>query len=392
MFQVGILLLVICSALTAYFATGIVRSVAVSARIVDRPTERKRHEFATPRLGGLAIIFGFSFPLLLFAGHPYAAELVVKHLDYLFAVIASGALIVALGVYDDLLGSNAPKKFAVQTAAALILVGSGFHFRFISIGGRTIEFGDFGIVISVIWIVGVINAVNFIDGIDSLATVVAVTTAVSFIIIAVMRGDAFSLTIMSALAGALVGFYPWNRPPAKIFMGDTGSMFIGLILAACSIARPTKSSTALLVAGPMLALALPVIDTLIVMKLRFAGPDPSVPSRIRRMFRADRRHIHHILVAKYGSVNRAILAIWGITLLFAAAAVLTVIEGLRWWGYGLAAVAAVLVFFLRHGPASVMTETNTPTTTLLEETNPSWPSGNTAAINNAIQARRRRKV
>ena len=346
--SVSLVLLFIASVLTAFAATGIVRRASERAGLVDQPDERKLHTVATPRLGGLAIIFGFGFPLLLLAGTEPSAALVRNNLSYLFAVLASGSLIVGLGVYDDLVGANAPKKFVVQTGAAVILVMFGFHFDFVSLAGRVFDLGVLGSVASVVWIVGVINAMNFIDGIDSLATVVGITIAVSFGAIAVIRSDVFSLVIMTSLAGSLIGFFPWNRPPAKIFMGDTGSMFIGLILAACSIARPSKSPAALLVAGPFLALALPVLDTLLVMHARLGGRDATLRERLSRLFTADRNHIHHILVARYGSTVRTIVRIWAVTLLFAAAAVLTVIHQWKWYGYGLGAFAVLSMLLLRY--------------------------------------------
>jgi UDP-GlcNAc:undecaprenyl-phosphate GlcNAc-1-phosphate transferase len=344
-----LVLLFLCSALTSYVATAIVRQGAQHIGLVDVPGDRKIHPIATPRLGGIAIIFGFGFPLLLLAANPRAADLVSKNLTYLFAVLASGSLIVGLGVYDDLIGTNAPKKFAVQFLAALILVSFGFQFEFVSLAGAVIHLGLLGAVLSMFWIVGVMNAVNFIDGMDSLATVVSITVAIAFCIIAVLRYDAFSLVVMIALSGSLLGFYPWNRPPAKIFMGDTGSLFIGLLLAAGSIARPSKSPTALIIGGPILALALPVIDTLIVMQQRFTGK-ATLAKRLSRVFTADRRHIHHILVERYGSDGKAIAAIWGITLLFATAAVLTVVGETKWFGYGSGAVALLVLLVVRYLP------------------------------------------
>jgi UDP-GlcNAc:undecaprenyl-phosphate GlcNAc-1-phosphate transferase len=346
-YAVPLLLLFIASALTSVITTGAVKRIAEEVGAIDRPNERKFHAAETPRMGGLAIIFGFGFPLMLLAANGHAAELVSKNLTYLFAVLASGSLIVGLGVYDDLLGSDAPKKFIVQTAAAIILVSFGFRFSSFSFAGFTIRLGILGSVVSVIWIVGVINAVNFIDGIDSLATLVSITIAGAFGVIAIIRHDVFSLVIMTSLTGSLIGFYRWNRPPAKIFMGDTGSLFIGLLLAACSIARPIKSPTALIVGGPMLALALPVLDTLIVMKQRF-GAESAIGARVTRMFNADRRHFHHILVEKYGSITKAILSIWFITLLFAVAAVLTVIEELRNVGYYVGVAGFMAMLFLRY--------------------------------------------
>ncbi|HXA17351.1 MAG TPA: MraY family glycosyltransferase [Thermoanaerobaculia bacterium] len=342
-----LLVLFFASAITSFITTAAVKRIAEEAGAIDHPNERKMHLEATPRMGGLAIIFGFGFPLMLLAANAHAAELVSKNLSYLFAVLASGSLIVGLGVYDDLLGSDAPKKFLVQTAAAIILVSFGYHFSSVSIGVYNIRLGIFGWVVSVIWIVGVINAVNFIDGIDSLATLVAITIAVAFGVIAWIRIDVFSIVIMTALAGSLIGFYRWNRPPAKIFMGDSGSLFIGLLLAACSIARPIKSPTALIVGGPMLALALPVLDTLIVMKQRF-GAESGLGARVMRMFNADRRHFHHVLVEKYGSINKAILSIWIITILFAISAVLTVIDETRLAGYAVGFAGFAGMVFLRY--------------------------------------------
>jgi UDP-GlcNAc:undecaprenyl-phosphate/decaprenyl-phosphate GlcNAc-1-phosphate transferase len=345
-----LVLLFVCSALTSFVATAIVRRGAQKVGLVDHPGDRKTHEIATPRLGGLAIIFGFGFPLLLLAANQRAADLVTKNLTYLFAVLASGSLTIGLGVYDDLIGTNAPKKFAAQFAAAIILVSFGFHFDFITLAGQRFDLGILGAVASVLWIVGVMNAMNFIDGMDSLATVVSLTIAAAFSIIAVLRADIFSLVVMTALTGSLVGFYPWNRPPAKIFMGDTGALFIGLILAACSIARPSKSPTALIIGGPMLALALPVIDTLIVMKQRFGknGAESPFLARLTRVFNADRRHIHHILVAKYGSPGKAIFGIWIVTLLFAAAAVLTVVQATKPIGYTAGSLGLLVLLVLRY--------------------------------------------
>ena len=342
-------LLFIASAATSFATTGIVKRSTEQVGFVDIPDERKHHRDATPRLGGLAIIFGFGFPLLLMAVNAEAAALVTENISYLFGVLASGSLIVGLGVYDDVIGANAPKKLAVQIAAALVLVAFGFQFEIISIAGQVFHLGIFGAVASMIWIVGVINAVNFIDGMDSLATVVAITTAAAFIVIALLRQDVFSLVIMTALCGSLLGFYPWNKPPAKIFMGDTGSMFIGLLLAAGSIAAPSKSPTAILFAGPTVALALPVLDTLLVMKQRFGGrKSGSLLERVGRISTADRNHIHHILIAKYGSARRAILTIWLVTVLFATAAVLTVVQETKLVGYSSGALALLALLAIRY--------------------------------------------
>jgi UDP-GlcNAc:undecaprenyl-phosphate GlcNAc-1-phosphate transferase len=344
---VAIPILLLASGATSFLATRIVKVAAEKIGLVDRPDERKHHEREIPRVGGLAIIFGFGFPLLLLAANSHAAGLVSKNLPFLFAMLASGSLIVGLGVYDDLVGANAPKKFVIQTAAAVILVSFGYQFKFVSLAGKVVHLGFFGYVISVIWIVGVINAVNFIDGMDSLATVVSITIAVAFAIIAIVRYDAFSLVVMTALAGSLAGFYWWNKPPARIFMGDSGSMFIGLLLAAGSIAKPSKSPTAIIITGPIIALALPVLDTLMVMKERFGGRATPISTRLSRLFNADRRHIHHILLVRFGSETKAIVSIWLVTLLFAIAAVMTAIDDMKTIGYSAGIVALIAMVVLR---------------------------------------------
>jgi UDP-GlcNAc:undecaprenyl-phosphate GlcNAc-1-phosphate transferase len=342
-----LLFLLAAAAAVAWVSTAWVKRLAEWVGCLDHPNERKIHIVSTPRLGGIAIILGFAVPLLLLSLHPHAAELVTKNFNYLFAVLISGSLMIVLGVYDDLFGSNAPKKFVVQGLAAAVLILFGFSFSEISLAGMNIDLGAFGPILTLLWIIGVINAVNFIDGLDALATVVALAIAAAFVAIALIRGDVFSMVIMSALAGSLIGFFPWNRPPAKIFMGDSGSLFIGLLLAVGSIAESSKSPTALIVGGPMLALALPVVDTLLVMRRRFGTGDDSLSTRIVRIFNADRSHIHHILVDKYGSDRKAVMYIFGITLAFGVAGVATVVQPIKWWGYTLGALSVALLLLAR---------------------------------------------
>ncbi|HEY5611725.1 MAG TPA: MraY family glycosyltransferase [Thermoanaerobaculia bacterium] len=338
----------VSAAVVAYGATFFVKRLAERIGCIDVPNDRSVHSVATPRLGGLSIIAGFAMPLMLLPLYSSAAEQVTKNLPYLFAVLAGGSCMIALGIYDDIFGSNAAKKFPVQVLAALLLIAFGFHFTIMTLPfiGR-IELGGFGYVVSLLWIVGVINAVNFIDGMDGLATQVTLLIAAALGVIAAMQGDMLSLVILVPLAGSLIGFFPWNRPPARIFMGDTGSLFIGLLLAACSIARSSKSPTAVVLGGPILALALPVLDALLVMKGRLEEDQPSLALRFVRMINADRNHIHHILIEKYGSQRKATAWILTVTGLFGIAAIATVHPASRLFGYGLGAFTALLVILLR---------------------------------------------
>jgi len=341
--------LFIVAAVTTWAATGGVKRLAERIGCVDYPGVRKIHRLPTPRLGGIAIVIGFALPLMLLTLHPQATALVQKNVTYLMAVLFSGSVIICLGIYDDILGSNATKKFAVQGFAAALLVGFGFRFEEISIAGVIqIPLGGVGGLATIIWIVGVINAVNFIDGMDSLLALVALSIASSFGVMAAIRGDMLTLVIMVALAGSLAGFLPWNRAPARIFMGDTGSLFIGLIFAACSIARESKTPTALAIAGPLLALALPIIDTLFVMQGRFLR-GRSMAERFRAIVNADRTHIHHVLLSRYGSQRRALMIVFAISMLFGVAAVISVLPNLRWVGITLGGVTVLAMILVRLG-------------------------------------------
>lgn len=343
----GLNLLFLACVVVSFLTTNRVRALANRLGAVDLPDARKIHERETPRLGGLAIVLGFALPLTALVFIPHSAELVAKNVRYLLGVLASGSVILLLGVYDDLFGANAPKKFAFQIIAATILLWFGFGFQQISLAGMNFDLGWFGSLLTIVWVVGIINAVNFIDGMDSLASFVTLTIALTFVVISAVRGDVFTLVLMVALAGALVGFLPWNLPPARIFMGDTGSMFIGLLLATVAIMRNTKSPATIAVAGPILALALPILDTLFVMRGRFFKPGLRLAERIFAMFNADRQHFHHLLYERYGSHTRAVGSIWALTLLFSVAAILTVSNATRWWGYGLAIVALALTVTTR---------------------------------------------
>ena len=268
-----LVLLFVCSALTSYVATAIVRTGATHIGLVDVPDDRKLHGVATPRLGGLAIIFGFGFPLLLLAANPRAAELVTKNLSYLFAVLASGSL------------DRRPRRLrrpdrreraeevrrAVRGGADPGRLRLPLHRDLARRRGLRPRPPRQRASRS-LWIVGVMNAMNFIDGMDSLATVVSLTIAAAF---TRHRHPARRRLLARDHDRA-------DRQPDRLLSRGTSrrrrsswatpaALFIGLLLAAGSIARPSKSPTALIIVGPMLALALPVIDTLIVMKQRFGG-------------------------------------------------------------------------------------------------------------------------
>ncbi|MFN0063054.1 MAG: MraY family glycosyltransferase [Myxococcaceae bacterium] len=277
---------------------------------------RKLHAAPVSRLGGLALIGGFFAPLVALlwvdssVGQSFSSE------PRIVAALFGGTLVIAaLGLYDDLRGAGASKKFIVQVAVALGLWALGFRIHAVaSPFGGDIALGYFALPLTVFWIVGVINAMNLIDGLDGLAGGVAFIVAAANFVLAFTRGEALMSLMMAALAGALLGFLLFNFNPASIFMGDTGSMFLGFVLAAVSVRTSQKSGTAVALLVPIIALGLPIMDTLLAMARRTVLG--------RSMFSADKEHIHHRLMSRLMlSQRRAVLVLYGLCCVFAATAV-----------------------------------------------------------------------
>ncbi|HUO85499.1 MAG TPA: MraY family glycosyltransferase, partial [Thermoanaerobaculia bacterium] len=332
------------------------RVTIVGARrvgVLDHPGPRTFHTVATPRLGGIGIIAGVSLPMLALLFFPPFREVFAVNREPLIGLLIAGVLIIGLGIYDDLFGANAWEKFLFQTMAAAVLVQFGFVFDKLSLLGFTFDLNGLAWLATIVWIVGIINAVNFIDGMDGLAATISLTLAAIFAIISLLEGNFLTLILMVALAGSLAGFLPFNRRPARIFMGDTGSMFLGLLLASMTVAGNTKTPASIALAGPMLALALPVLDTMFVIRGRFFAPGLKLGERVFRMFNADRNHFHHRLYAHFGSEAKVVGTLWLLTVLFGVAAIMTVISSTVVIGKVLAAGTVVLVLVLRMVSAKV---------------------------------------
>jgi UDP-GlcNAc:undecaprenyl-phosphate GlcNAc-1-phosphate transferase len=276
---------------------------------------RKVHVRPVPRVGGIAIVLAFFTPLtaLLLVDSGVGRQFVANR-DLVLALFLGGSAIALLGIYDDFRGCGARLKFTVQFAVALALWGVGLRIESItSPFGAAIPLGVLSLPFTLLWIVGVVNAVNLIDGLDGLAGGVAIVAGVTNLVLALTRGDVLMALCMAALVGAVLGFLLWNFNPASIFMGDTGSMFLGFVLATVSIKTSTKSGTAVAMVVPVIALGLPIMDTLLAMLRRaLLG---------RRMFDADRDHIHHRLMTRMNLSHRdAVLVLYGLSILFGATA------------------------------------------------------------------------
>ena len=296
--------------------TVIVRNRAVHLGLFDQArSTRKVHAHPVPRLGGVAIVFGFFAPLTaLLVVDSGVGRIFVANTDLLFALFLGGAAIALLGMYDDLHGCGAIVKFSVQSAVAAALWSNGLRIETITWPfGGSLELGYLSLPFTLLWIVGVVNAVNLIDGLDGLAAGVAFVAATTNLILAFTRGDVLLALCMAALAGAILGFLIFNFNPASIFMGDTGSMFLGYVLATVSIKTSAKSGTVVAMLVPIVALGLPIMDTLLAMFRRAALG--------RSMFDADRDHIHHRLMSRLHLSHRdAVLVLYGLSMLFGATA------------------------------------------------------------------------
>ena len=270
----------------------------------DRPPER-----LIARLGGIAIYVSTLIGMIaVLALHGIAID--AKQKADLTGVFLAGTIIFALGLYDDIRGTRPRTKVLVQTIAALVVYAFGTRIQVITIGDVPgVQTGMFSLPLTVLWIVVVTNAFNLIDGLDGLATGIGLVVLSAVTLAAAVLGNMIVVLVALLLVGALLGFLRYNISPARIFLGDSGSLFIGFMLAVLSIHGSLKSTTAVLVAVPLFALAVPLLDTSVAILRRFLRGVP--------LFGADARHIHHRLLAVGLTPGRAATVLWCVTAVFA---------------------------------------------------------------------------
>jgi UDP-GlcNAc:undecaprenyl-phosphate GlcNAc-1-phosphate transferase len=285
------------SALVANLAVPLARELALLLRAVDTPGGRRQHAGEVARLGGLAIAAG------VLAGVGTVALTLHVHVgaatapSQAVALAAGAALVLLVGLAEDLSGVSVAKRLLVELTAAWLVVSAGWSFTRLGLPGLgDLHLGVVGPLVSVLWIVGVTNAVNLLDGLDGLAAGVVAIIAASMAVYSLFQVSSMAAPLLAAVTGACLGFLRHNREPARIFMGDAGSLTLGFLLGAASVLSSIKASAAVAILVPVLALGVPVIDTLQVMVARFFGSTQAGSrERIARMFRADRTHLHHLL-------------------------------------------------------------------------------------------------
>ena len=292
---------------------------------------RRAHKKTIPKFGGPAVILGFlvsTIYLLLVMSMENSINLFgyQEYWKKLLGFFAGILIISAICVIDDIKTIKPITKLTSQLLGAICVVISG-----IRIEGVTLPFLNFpeihqltSILLTIAWIIIVTNAINLIDGLDGLSSGISVISAISLLVIFVLNGSSLiSIVLITALAGALVGFLPFNYTPAKTFIGDTGSNFLGFSLSVISILGSAKTYTAAVIVLPLIALGLPIFDTVwAIIRRLIKGKS------IKAVFKADKGHLHHRLVAKGFSQKQAVLILYGISAIFGMFAVILCDSGI----------------------------------------------------------------
>ncbi len=319
---------VLCALLLAFALTPIVRVLAIKIKAIDIPTDNRRmHRKPIPRIGGLAIFLAFLIATLSFC----------KPDRDLLTILVGGGVLVLLGMLDDIYRLNAFVKLAVQILVALFAVSQGVTIDFIGFGGDYIAFGMWSVPITVLWIVGLTNAVNFIDGLDGLACGVSIISSVSLFLVMLLSGSSpIHCLITAILIGACLGFMPFNVNPAKIFMGDTGALFLGYTLSILSVVGVFKTDMVLAFFIPLSIFGLPLADTSFAILRRVAHH--------KSPFAPDRGHLHHRLIDLGFGQKQSVRLLYAVCAILGIAAVMLTRED--WLGGAVILAAALIIFFI----------------------------------------------
>lgn len=324
---------------SALVITPVVRRLCERFKLLDVPADGRRvHTTAIPRLGGVAIYLSLMLALssLLFVSN-LVTEWLQFYTSVFVKVLVPSTLVLLLGVYDDLRGANAVVKFL-----GLGLIACLFY----AMGGRidTLAVPFVGLVhlapvasfaLTIFWLVAISNAFNLIDGMDGLATGAALFSSVVILVVALSGGHLVMIVVTIVLCGALSGFLRYNFNPASIFLGDSGALFIGFLLAALSLMGAQKATTAIAVITPILAFGLPVVDTTVTMARRLIGGRP--------IFQGDGEHIHHMLLARGWSQRRVVLILYSVCAVFGLLAALSTKTSSPLTGFVLFVIAAAVI-------------------------------------------------
>lgn len=306
---------------------------------IDVPKDgRRMHTRAMPRFGGMAIFLGTigSMAGFLFFDHQIQG------------VIIGGTLMYILGVIDDLKNLPAKVKFVVQVGIAALMYAWGLRIEFLTnfFGEGNLAFAaPVSIFLTIVWIVGITNTVNLIDGLDGLAAGTSAISALCLAYVMYIYGQYLPAAAMLALAGGVLGFLPFNFYPAKIFMGDGGSLFLGFMLSALSIVGLTKGAAVIATSVPIFVLGLPIFDTAFAIFRRLVNKRP--------IMEADKGHLHHRLMNLGYGQRRATLMLYCVSAIMGIAAVMFS-RDLNVEGFGLVAIAVLQIYIFLTDPNHIL--------------------------------------
>lgn len=331
--------------ITAFVVTPYTIRLAKKVGAVDVPNDRRINKKTMPRLGGIAVIAGFlisAIYLIVSMGIEKKINFLEDNLNIKLLGILGGILVLGIICYiDDVKNIKPIIKLLGQIFAALIVVSSGIvidNFKIPFKGNSIIINEVLSYIITMIWIVGITNAINLSDGLDGLSSGITLLSCLSLIIVfSLNESPLIAIVLITALAGAIVGFLPYNFNPAKTFIGDIGSNFMGFMLAIISIMGIAKTYTAIVLIAPILVLALPILDTIWAIIRRIIKT-----KSIKGVFKADKGHLHHKLIAKGYTQKQTVLILYGITATLGMTAIILLESGI-WKAISFAMVVIAIV-------------------------------------------------
>ncbi len=342
----------------------LVPRLAIIARrlnIVDRPDrQRKLHQSAIPLVGGVAVLITMvvAVPVSVYGGHECQGllgqwmenfmarlplevdsfQLTVRESDYLAlaGLLIGSVILVGVGVLDDRFQLRGRQKLVGQAVAVTALIIFGYHFSEVTVAGYRIEFGIFSVLFVYAWVLAAINSVNLLDGADGIAGTVGIVMSLALSLMAMYQEEWLTALISASMAGALFGFLRFNFPPAKVYLGDAGSMLIGFVLSALAIRYTFKQNSAIAFFAPVALLAIPFLDSAAaVIRRRLMG---------RSIFEVDRGHLHHSLMKRGYSPRVSLLWVALLCTTTAAGAVLSLVN--QQSAYALASILIVIVVMI----------------------------------------------
>jgi len=324
--------------------TPFIRRLCQRYKLLDIPLDGRRiHRIAVPRLGGLALYISCLAALSML---PFVDNLLTQTLSGMkpefLTLFVPATLVLLLGGYDDLKGANATVKFVGLGLIATLFYAMGGRIDALSVPlfGSVQLSPLVSFIITIVWLVGITNAFNLIDGMDGLASGAALFSSLVILGVSISQERTLMIVVSLVLCGALAGFLRYNFNPASIFLGDSGSLFTGFLLAALSVLGTQKATTAVAIAVPILAFGFPMVDTAMTMGRRLLSRKP--------VFQGDNEHIHHMLLARGWSQKRAALVLYGVCALFGLVALIFPATGSRLTGFMLFVISVAVIIAVGH--------------------------------------------